>query len=433
MSAASLPVSDCATTRPLWSLDAARLQRGVLWTFVACGATVSIEPSPYEFMFVVAALTLGFNGLVFHRAMIPMIVLLAALNAGGLLSLVPFVESSDSNFFIAISVYIAVTAVFFAAVVAKDPSGRMATIRSGYIATGFIAAALGILGYFDVAGLGEYFTRYDNLRAAGPFKDPNVFGPFLVLPIVFLMQDLLLRRRAGLWRRLLLLGTMIFGLLLSLSRGAWGDCVISAGLLVAFTFLTTTSPALRQRIVLLSALGIFLVALALAVALSIPSVGAAFGERASFNQEYDLGELGRFGAQLRSIPLLLERPFGFGPMRYNLIFPQAPHEVYVNAFSAYGWLGGLSFVTFTAVTVYIGFRLVFERSKFQIEAIAIWSCLLPQMAQGFQIDTDHWRHLFLMFGCLYGLAAATRMESDSRQRSKNQREVAIAGADAIRP
>jgi hypothetical protein len=51
-----------------------------------------------------------------------------------------------------------------------------------------------IIGYFNVGGLGPYFTLYENSRAAVPFKDPNVFGPFLVPPIVWLCQDLLLRR-----------------------------------------------------------------------------------------------------------------------------------------------------------------------------------------------------------------------------------------------
>jgi hypothetical protein len=42
------------------------------------------------------------------------------------------------------------------------------------------------------------------------------------------------------------------------------------------------------------------------------------------------------------------------------------------------------------------------------------------MIQGFQIDTDHWRHLFLLFGALYGLAAAerrTRISSEPQRRA----------------
>jgi hypothetical protein len=30
------------------------------------------------------------------------------------------------------------------------------------------------------------------------------------------------------------------------------------------------------------------------------------------------------------------------------------------------------------------------------------------MAEGFVIDTDHWRHFYLILGIIWGLAAATR-------------------------
>jgi len=406
MSVTALAARTRSPRKP-WTIDAAALQRGILWTFVACGASASIEPSPYEFMFLITAIALGRNCLLFHRTMIPMIVTLAAFNAGGLLALAPFVDERKSVTFVAISIYIAITAIFFAALVAKDPGGRMQTIRSGYVATGFVAAILGILGYFDVGGLGHFFTLYDNARASGPFKDPNVFGPFLAPPIVWIVQDILLKRGAGFWRALLPLTIMILGVLLSFSRGAWGVLAASTILMLAFTFITANTSALRQRIVLVAVLGAILVFAGLVVALSIPAISSVFTERASLKQEYDLGELGRFGSQWRSIPLLLESPFGFGPLRYVTIFPSDPHQVYINAFASYGWLGGLSFVTFTGVTLYVGFRLVLRRSPYPIDAIAVWSCLLPQMAQGFQIDTDHWRHLYLLFGCLYGLVAAT--------------------------
>ena len=44
------------------------------------------------------------------------------------------------------------------------------------------------------------------------------------------------------------------------------------------------------------------------------------------------------------------------------IFPSAPHNVYLNAFASYGWLGGVCFLALTVVTVYVGWRLVFRRS-----------------------------------------------------------------------
>jgi hypothetical protein len=166
------------------------LRNFVLWLFVACGATAIIEPSPYEFMFpIVVAAFAGADGYLFDRSMAPMIVTLALFNASGFLVLTPFVDDEKSVMFVFISAYMALTAILFAAVVAMDPLRRMRVIRPGYLAAGVGAAALGILGYFNVAGLGPLFTLYDNARASGPFKDPNVFAPFLTPPIVWTAQD----------------------------------------------------------------------------------------------------------------------------------------------------------------------------------------------------------------------------------------------------
>jgi len=421
MSALAPPVrSEPRPSAARLSIPTATLKRAVLWTFVFCGATAAIEPSPYEFMFVVAALTFGARNLAFDRAMIPLIVFLAAFNAGGLLALPPFVDDGKSVTFTATSVYMAFTAIFFAALVAKDPFDRLRTIRSGYVAAGAFAATLGILGYFNVAGLSEHFTLYDGARASGPFKDPNVFGPFLVPPIVWLTQDLLLRRGAGLLRTVAPLSLMTLALLLSFSRGAWGAGAASLALIIALTFVTTSSWALRRRIVVVSVVALAGVVVLLAVALSFPEIRDSLLARASLIQDYDAGEMGRFGNQLRSLPLLLERPFGFGPLQFHHVFFEDPHEMYVNAFASYGWLGGLSFLAFTATTLYVGWRIVLRPSRFRDISIPIWACLFVQMIQGFQIDTDHWRHLYLLFGALYGLAAAerrTRISSEPQRRA----------------
>jgi hypothetical protein len=133
-----------------WTIEVATLQRGLLWVLVASGASACIEPSPYEFMFLIAMLALGPTAMRFHGVMIPMIVLLALYNAGGMLSLILAIDETRSITFISISNYMALTATFFAGIVAKEPNGRMATIRSAYVASGVFASALAVLGYFDV-------------------------------------------------------------------------------------------------------------------------------------------------------------------------------------------------------------------------------------------------------------------------------------------
>jgi hypothetical protein len=407
------------------------LRRSVLWAFLAVSAFAAIEPSPYEFMFAVALLAFAGGGLRFDKAMAPLILTLAVWNVGGLLALTPYVDQRDSVTFIAITIYISATAVFFAAVVADAPSDRMAVIRSGYMFAAVVAAVLGILGYFDVAGLGPYFTLYDNTRAMGPFKDPNVFGPFLVPPIVWLCQDVL-ARRGGFMTTAAKLTVLLIGLFLSFSRGAMIDFVLSALMLLGLTFLTAPTSKERSRTVVVALLGAILVVCLLAIILAVPSIRDMALSRASLAQDYDTGEEGRFGNQLRAIPMLLERPFGFGPLRFSHIFPQDPHQVFLSAFASFGWLGGLSFLAFIAVTLYFGWALSFRRSPLQPQVIALWSSLFPQILQGVQIDTSHWRHLFLMVGCLYGFAAAERVRELRRwaETPKAARTQRRTGAEA---
>lgn len=388
------------------------LRRWVLWLFLAVSAFAAIEPSPYEAMFLVALIAFAPGGLRFNQTMVPLIVTLALYDAGGLLSLAPWVDESESVTFIAISIYITLTTVFFAAVVAAAPAERMETIQRGYVFAGLIAAVLGILGYFNVAGLGPYFTLYDNTRAMGPFKDPNVFGPFLVPPMIWLSQDLLLRRGRW-WAAVAKLSVLLLALLLSFSRGAIIDFLSSAAILLALTFLTATLPRDRARTVAIAVAGALLIVIVVAIALSVPGVRDMAIERASLSEDYDTGVQGRFGNQLRSIPMLLDLPFGFGPLRFGYIFPQDPHEVFLSAFASFGWLGGFAFLVFVTATFYFGWRLSFRRSPLQSRVVALWAALLPQILQGVQIDTGHWRHLFLMCGCLYGLAAAERRERAS--------------------
>jgi hypothetical protein len=409
------------------------LRNATLWLFVACGATAVIEPSPYEFLFPVAvAAFAGANGLLFDRSMAPMIVLLALFNASGFLVLTPFVDDAKSVMFVCISAHMALTAVFLAGVVAKDPLRRMPIIRSGYVAAGMGAAALGILGYFDIAGLGPLFTVYDNARASGPFKDPNVFGPFLIAPIVWTTQDLLLGRARRPLVAFLALAIMTFGALLSFSRGAWGDYAASIGLLIALTWRTTNSPRLRRRVAALAIAGAIGALITLMIALTIPEIRDMFVERASLVQEYDVGETGRFGNQIRSLPLLLDRFSGFGPLQFHKIFVEDPHETYLNAFASYGWIGGLSYVAFTAVALFVGWRLTLRKGPFQIEAIAVWSCLFVQLVQGLQIDTDHWRHLYLLFGLIFGMAAADRIDRRRRANDAGRRRTHTPAEDHSR-
>lgn len=408
----------------------AALRRWALWTLLAVSAFAAIEPSPYEAMFFVALLAFAPGGLRFDPSFAPVILCVAVFDGFGLLALIPYVGESSSVSFTGITVYITITALFFAALVAADPLERMRTIRSGYVFAAMLAAVLGLIGYLDIAGLGPDFTAYDGARAMGPFKDPNVFGPFLVAPIVWICQDLLLRRAAPLRSAAKLL-VLLSALFLSFSRGAMIDTISALVMALGLTFLTSPSSRLRRRVVVIAVVGTIVIGALLLIALAIPSVREVALERATLTEDYDSGVQGRFGNQLRSIPMLLDRPFGFGPFRFAQFFPADPHEVFLSAFASFGWVGGLAFAVFVVLTLYAGWTCVFRQSRVRDEAIAVWAAGFPQILQGVQIDTIHWRHLFLLIGCAFGLSAAARRQSSSARRAAPDGESAVERAATV--
>jgi hypothetical protein len=387
-------------------LRAASLQRASLWLLLASGCVAFIEPSPYEVFFVLAFAVFAVTGLRFSRETMPLLVMILLYNLGGAASLVPWLDEQLSVMFVAISFYLGVTALFFAMVVLEDAEGRLRAIESGAVIAALVATLAAVIGFFDIAGLGESLTRYDGSRATGMFKDPNVLGPFLVAPAAFLFYRLMTGTTRRPLLNLLALCFIAFGELLSFSRGAWGDFVAAVLIVVVLCFATARTSALRRRVVVLCVVGLAMLAALAAGALAFEKVRAMIVERASFNQAYDLGESGRFGLQKRSVPLLLEEPNGFGPLKFRAVMGQDPHNVYVNAFASYGWLGGFSYFALVAATLWVGWRGVVQRTPLQAFAIPVWAALFPQIVQGLQIDTDHWRHFWMLLGLTWGIAAA---------------------------
>lgn len=380
----------------------AGLKRGTLWLLGASSGFALIEPSPYEIVFLLTMFVFALTGLRLSQRLLPMALLLLLYNIGGVIALIPWMDEPPSVRFTAVSVYLMITAIFLAAIMAEDAVARIETLIRGCFIAAWCASIAGILGYFDVAGLGSVFTL--NNRASGTFKDPNVLGPYLVVPLVFVLQHVLIGRH-GLLKGVMMMSVPLVALLLTFSRGAWANFAASAALMVLLTFLTAPNASRRARIIGLTLVAALLMVMALLVALSFEQIRSVFEIRASLSQSYDIGETGRFGNQLRSIPMLLELPNGFGPLRFSFHFVEDPHNVYINAFASYGWIGGFAWLGVTAATCYVGWRLVFQRTPWQTHAVALWSVLFVTILQGLQIDTDHWRHFYLLLGLIWGLAA----------------------------
>ncbi len=403
-------------TQPIFNISLGQIRRWMVWLMFASSFFVTFEPAPVEMLFALVVLCFLKSGLQISVAILPMVILLVLYNIGGALSLTVGLDMPKAVTFVAVSFYMAVTAIFFACYVAYAPVERMAVIKGGMVFAATLSAIIGMAGYFQILGLGELATVYG--RAIGFFKDPNVFSTFLILPAIMLINGLIL----GTERRPLLSAICLLiimgGIFLAFSRGAWINFVMSVFLLVVLTFTLSGTPRLRSRIFVLSLVGFVASAILLAILLSIPEVRDLFLDRFTLIKNYDAGEKGRFGNQLNSIPMLLDRPLGFGPRSYSVYFNLDPHNVYINAFASYGWLGGVSYIVLLICTLIIGFKTILMRSPWQRHAIVVFCPLVSVIFQGVQIDTDHWRHFYWMLGMMWGLFAASLQPALVRQSEK---------------
>ena len=383
-----------------------RLQRGSLWLVAAISGFVLIEPAPYEFMIMLAALVFVATGIKLRAGHVPLVLMLIFYNIGFATSLVPVITLEDTAKWTAVSCFLSLTTLFFAVALAEDTERRTQVYLQGYILAAVITSIIGVLAYFRVLPNSEMFIRA--LRAASTFKDPNVFGPFLVLPGLIVVQRIMFGRL----RAVLLNGAIMLiiaaGLFFSFSRGAWGHFAASAVMMLFFSFVTSPSSNRRLRIILFALAGAAVVAAFILALLSIQGVDALFKERASLVQNYDAGHLGRFGRHILGALLALDHPLGVGPLQFSKYFPEDPHNSFLDAFMAGGWLGGFTFIALVLVTVAIGFRHVFVRSPWQTTYIAVYAAFLGEVGESYIIDVQHWRHYYLIMGMVWGLLVAGR-------------------------
>ena len=138
------------------------------------------------------------------------------------------------------------------------------------------------------------------------------------------------------------------------------------------------------------------------------NVGEFFSERATLTQSYDTGELGRFGRYALGIQLALEQPWGLGPFQFAKIFPEDPHNVYLNAFMTGGWLGGIFYFFLVVTTLWIGLKAALRATPWRPALLAVFATFVAVAGEGAIIDTDHWRHFWLLAGVLWGGAIAAQ-------------------------
>ena len=398
------------------------MRGALLWLTGFAGAIVFMEPSPYEVASLLTIIVFAMTGLALRPALMPLIVMLLLYNTGFSLAVIQVIDQPRVLTWVAVSWYLSATAIFFAAMLGTNTAERLSLLMRGTIAAAAVSSVIAILSYFRLLGpISDLFLMYGRAHAA--FNDPNVLGAFLILPAMLALQRVLNGRFADAARASLLLGLIAIAVLLTFSRAAWGQLALTTALLLFLTFVTSRSPNERMRIVLITIAGIVVMALVFMALLSTERVADLFKERASLDQSYDVGPLGRFGRYILGAELALDRPFGIGPLQFHKSFVEDPHNTYLNAFLSGGWLSGFVYLTMVATTVLLGFRHVFLRTPWQATYIAVYCAFIGTVVESVIIDSDHWRHYFLLLGVIWGLMAVSR----------SARRVSMPPAPALAP
>jgi O-antigen ligase len=402
--------------------QARMLSNAAIWLAVFTGGFVIFEPAPYELLL---SLLLGvwiLFGMRVPATVIPLLVLLTIMSAGGIISSFQIPEWDRGTIYVAVTYFLCLSSVFFACLIREDMS-RLRLIFRAYVVSAVITSMLGIIGYFGVPGF-EMFTRYS--RAMGAFQDPNVYGPFLVAPILYLIYGIVNRSAVLMPLRLCMLLVLLVGLFLAFSRAAWGLSVVTALIFYLLLIINEQRAKVRLKYVVLATVGVASIIFMLGAAVQIPAVSNLFEQRVKAVQDYDGGRMGRFARIYEGFVLATEKPLGIGPLAFGFIYGEDTHNMYLKQLTDYGWTGFIAWVTLVFWTLVKGFKMLFRQRPWLPYFQIAYVVFLGHSLIGMVIDTDHWRHHFLALGIIWGCMALERGWQAARKPSLLNRHIATA-------
>ena len=375
------------------ALAIARYETAVALGILLLGV-VRVEPAPPDAIFgVVMVVALVTGRFQVDRAPLSILGLCAAFLVLNIASCVEAVDPARAALYLAITVYVVVFAIWFTGYL--DSVRRARGVVVAYLAGAVPIAALASLSLY-VSFPGSTLFSLDGERADGLFKDPNVYGPFLIPIALILFEELLaprlLRLRRSVKAGYLLI--LVVGLLLSYSRGAWINFTIAVAVMLAV--MAVRRGGGRRALAM-----VVVLAIAGATVGGVLAATDSFGflqERAQL-QSYDSE---RFAAQRRGIEYGETYPLGIGPGQFEVRAPLPSHNLYIRSLSEQGFFGLLVVLALVLATLVLALRnAVLGRDSYGIGSAALLGAWVGICVESFVIDTLHWRHLFLVAALIW--------------------------------
>ncbi len=378
----------------------------MLAMLMASAALAFIEPSPFDILALLTFGALVLAGLRLPRQLELSILLAILFLMANLMSFVEVSDFAKAARYTAITAYMFVVWLLFTSLFYQDAESMQHMFWRGYLIAALLSALIGIAAFLQVLPNAELFLKHD--RAKGLFKDPNVYGPFLVPAILWSSLRLFASTGVKQLGYILMLGILLLGLLLGFSRAAWGNLVLATLVLMVANLMVARSLQRLVSYVISSGVILGVLIISMTALLQIPMVSQMMEKRATLVQSYDVGETGRFGIQKRALLLGLEKPLGIGSGEVRDEFSRYPHNVYVLTLVENGWLGMVSFAAFLLLQLAIGFHYLRDMRQRAVSGpidetiLVVFAVLFTTILQSLFIDTLHWRHFFILLGVMTG-------------------------------
>lgn len=395
----------------LVTLTVARYEVAVVLGFLLSGV-VKIEPAPPDGVFAVVIAV----ALVTGRLRLDRLPRLVALTLGGLtaLNVLSFAAADSLGVgvrFASITLYLILFAAWLSGYADRERRGRQIVIAWLWIAV--ISAILGSLALaLPSFPLRLALIADGSSRASALFKDPNVFGPFLIPVALIVLEELVSPRilRFRMLTGLSILSALSVGMLFSFSRAAWASMLVGTAIVFAVLLLRRRSSGR-----LLPIMGGLAVVGMVVLSVVVLSGSADFiGQRAQL-QGYDTE---RFGAQRAGIQLAGEYPLGVGPGQFQFHHPVETHSTYVRVLAEQGPLGLALWLTLCVGTLGIAIaNAIAGRRSAGIGSAALLGAWVGLMLNSVVVDTLHWRHLWAVAGLIWA-GALTGKLADRRARQE---------------
>lgn len=414
MSVTALKVSP--SPKSIGGIKISTLMNCVLGLAIFTGGFVTFEPAPYE---VLLAAFLGVSfvfGLRVPASVLPILIPVFTFTLGGIISSFQIEDWYRGVIYNLVTLFLGLTSVFFAILIAQE-MGRLRLIFRVYVVAAACTSVLGTLGYFGMPGF-DIFTRYE--RAQGAFADPNVFAPFLIAPILYLIYGIMNRSVTMLPIRAAFLFVILLGEFLAFSRGGWGVTVVSVFLFYCLLLINEPKSQVKAKYILMGVAGLATLIVAIAIALQIPAISDIFVQRAQVVQNYDGARLGRFARHAIGFELALSKPWGIGNLEFGFIYGEDEHNVYLRSLMSYGWIGFVSWLTIILWPLIVGFKSLFLNRPWQVYFQICYVVFFGHLLLAWVIDIDHWRHVYLLLGMIWGCILLEKKHQKAKRAAKRQ-------------